>query len=99
MEQREERPSWLGLSRVVTEENEVNLLDSIAKCCYLVPELPHLPLQPMEQRAQWRKLAFRHCRVATEVDKVNLEQRAQSHARMSFAESRQRSTIVKGSAM
>ena len=52
MEQREERPSSLGLSRVVTEENEVNLLDSIAKCRYLVPEFSHLSLQPMEQREQ-----------------------------------------------
>ena len=51
-----------------------NALYHIPQTCYLVPELPYLPLQPMEQRAQ-------------------------SHARMSFAESRQRSTIVKGSAM
>lgn len=35
-------------------------------------------VEPSKQRAQWRKLAFRHCRVATEVDKVNLEQRAPS---------------------
>ena len=52
----------------------VNSLYRMPQFRYLVPELPHLPLQPMEQRAQ-------------------------SHARMSFAESRQRKAIAKGSAM
>lgn len=40
---------------------------------------PHFTFNKLrKQREQWRKLAFRHCRVATEVDKVNLEQRASS---------------------
>ena len=35
---------------------------------HLLRKTSTVQTEPTEQRAQWRKLAFRHCRVATEVD-------------------------------